>query len=587
MEERTMTSQSPRTLTRLLEDIRRGEDGAAVFGRRMGFSRDDRLLACTRTGTKVTLWEVARTDVECSVVLPTASGPVGWANFSPDGRLLLPGTSHRLCLWDRDAGQAVAFLPAGGEAQFHPKGDTILSAGGLGLLRWPIAEEPAAPGQARGLRIGPPEFLANPGAYRWLSLTPDGRTLAAVDLTGQRGVILDLQDKGKKVTTGRQRGMNWSALSPDGRWLVTGGWWTRGTGVTKVWDARTGRLECDLPRDPAWGDSSPLFSPDPDSRWLVTLTYQRKFYRFWKPGTRQTSHAVKREGGPVAQAMAFTPGGDLLAIARTRTLAQLIDPDTGAELAGLEMPDADGTSSLAFNRDGTLLAAGRANQVVHVWDLRRLRSRLAKLAPDWDRPPYPPAPASETAAPPPPTPLRVTGDAGDLPKKAQANHLFEQAAGHDNAREYLKAVDLLRQVIRTDPRHTKAHNGLAWLLLTGPKELRDPKEALPLARKAVEFAPEQPTYHNTLGVALYRTDQFAEAVPVPERSLKEGEGTADASDLFVLAMCHHRLGHDDKAKDCLGRAERWFEERRGQLLPRHIDELTEFQAEARAFLQTP
>jgi Tfp pilus assembly protein PilF len=181
----------------------------------------------------------------------------------------------------------------------------------------------------------------------------------------------------------------------------------------------------------------------------------------------------------------------------------------------------------------------------------------------------------------------VTVDAGDLPKKAEANRLFAQADGQLNAKEYVKAVDLLRQVIRTDAKHAAAHNHLAWMLLTGPKELRDPKEALLLARKAIELAPDQPDYHNTLGVALCRNDQFAEAVGVLEKRLKEGAGMQDAFDLFFLAMCHHRLGNDDKAKDCLGRAERWFEEHRGQLLPRYVAELTEFEAEARAFLQKP
>jgi WD40 repeat protein/Tfp pilus assembly protein PilF len=562
-------------------------EGVAVSGwGMMGFSRDDRLLVCTQTGTQVTLWEVARPDVESDVVVPTASGPVGWANFSPDDRLLLVGTVHRLCLWDRDAGRAVAFLPAGGQAQFHPNGDSILSAGGSGLLRWPIAEEPAGPGQARGLRIGPPELLANPREYRWLSLTRDGRTLAAVDHTRQCAVILDLEDKTSKVTTGTQHNMHWCALNPDGRWLVTGAWWTEGKGAIKVWDARTGQLEPDLPRDLASGDSSPLFSPDPDSRWLVTLTNQREF-RFWKAGTWDSSRTVKRQGGPVDQAMAFTPDGSLLAIARTRTLVQLIDPDTGAELADLEMPDADSITSLAFNRDGTLLAAGRENQVVHVWDLRRLRGRWAKFGLDWDRPPYPPALDSGTDTPRPSTPLRVIVDVGDRLRKAEANRLVSQAAGHASAKEYVKAVDLLRQVIRTDPKHAQAHNDLAWLRLTGPRDLRDPKEGLLLARKAIGLAPKQSFYQNTLGVALYRNDRFAEAVGVLEKSLEKGGRKHDACDLFFLAMCHHRLGDDDKAKGCLDRAERWFEERRSRLLPREVEELIGFEAEARVVLQTP
>jgi hypothetical protein len=59
-------------------------------------------------------------------------------------------------------------------------------------------------------------------------------------------------------------------------------------------------------------------------------------------------------------------------------------------------------------------------------------------------------------------------------------------------------------------------NDDAWRLLTGPREQRDPAWALLLARKAVELAPGQFPYLNTLGAALYRNGKFAEAIPVLE-----------------------------------------------------------------------
>ncbi|MGH7172374.1 MAG: hypothetical protein ACRELG_19020, partial [Gemmataceae bacterium] len=91
--------------------------------------------------------------------------------------------------------------------------------------------------------------------------------------------------------------------------------------------------------------------------------------------------------------------------------------------------------------------------------------------------------------------------------------------------------------------------------------------------------------HNTLGVALYRVGQFANAVPVLERSLREGKGQADAFDLFFLAMCHHRLGDAAKAKDYRDRAGRWFQQHKGQLtVPGWVEELTDFQAECDAVL---
>jgi WD40 repeat protein/Tfp pilus assembly protein PilF len=556
-------------------------EGATALGRTTGFSRDGRLLACTRTGTKVTLWDVARTEVESNVAGPTVSAgnDVGWVSFSPDGRLLLLGRGQ-LCLLDRAAGRVVAILNTDGEAKFHPDGDSILSDGTAGLVRWPVAPEPAVPGQARGLRIGPPELLTRPGHHRSLSLTPDGRLLAAVDGTGKCGVILDLRDRARKVTTGTHPGVGWCALSPDGRWLVTGERGRQGKGVAKVWDARSGGWECDL----VAGDSNPLFSPD--GRWLVTLTSRREF-RFWKSGSWESGHAVPRQGGPSDRAIAFTPGGDLLAIARTRTLVQLVDPSTGAELADLEMPDPDGITSLAFNRDGDLLAAARGNQV-HVWNLQRLRSRLADLGLDWDRKPFPPAPDSGTATPQPPTPLRVTVDEGyHLPKSAEARYLFARAARHAEAQEYAKAVDLLRQVIRAEPKSALAHNDLAWMLLTGPKDLRDPKEALLLARKAMELAPAQSLYRNTLGAALCRNGQFAEAARELQKSLAGTSSKHIGFDLFFLAMCYHRLGDDARAKDCLAVARRWIEEHSSQFSRRQVAELTHCEAETRAFLQTP
>ena len=104
-------------------------------------------------------------------------------------------------------------------------------------------------------------------------------------------------------------------------------------------------------------------------------------------------------------------------------------------------------------------------------------------------------------------------------------------------------------------------------------------------RKAVELAPEQSLHQNTLGVALFRTEQIADAVPVLEKSLREGKGSADAMDLFVLAMCHSRLGDTDQARDCYDRGVRWFEERRDKIPASWVAEIGEFRAEAEALLK--
>ena len=163
--------------------------------------------------------------------------------------------------------------------------------------------------------------------------------------------------------------------------------------------------------------------------------------------------------------------------------------------------------------------------------------------------------------------------------------LYEwRASCYEALGEAEKAKADRETAVRLGTKNSLILNNQAWQLVTGPKDQRDPARALPLARKAVELEPANPLYHNTLGVALYRNGQFAAAVLELERSLKDGQGEADAFDLFFLAMCHHRLGDAAKANDYRERAVKWFQERRDKLQPVWIEELSEFQSEAAAVL---
>src|SRR5262249_4734705 len=158
---------------------------------------------------------------------------------------------------------------------------------------------------------------------------------------------------------------------------------------------------------------------------------------------------------------------------------------------------------------------------IHVWDLRLIRRGLKDLGLDWDLPPYPPAEDEGTG------PRRVRVELGNILRQAEAQRLYLQSNQCVRQKDHAKALTLLRQVVELDPTHAAAHNSLAWFLLAGPAELRDPEAALPLARKAVELSPNQFLYHNTLGVALLRNEKYAEAIPILEKSLQEGKGQTD------------------------------------------------------------
>jgi Tfp pilus assembly protein PilF len=218
---------------------------------------------------------------------------------------------------------------------------------------------------------------------------------------------------------------------------------------------------------------------------------------------------------------------------------------------------------------------------LHIFDLARIWAGLARLDLAWEDGPGRDLPIARA----PPPPLAVDVDMGYM--ETDATRLFQKAVAHQNAQEYTQAIAMLRRTVQANAFHGSAHNNLAWLLLTGPEAVRDPKAGLAHAQQACRLAPAQPTFTNTLGVALVRNAKYAEAVPVLEASLAKSKVPAELepTNLYFLAVCHLHLGDTGKARACLERADRWLEQRRGQLTDAVRSELTVFQEEARRALK--
>jgi serine/threonine protein kinase/WD40 repeat protein/tetratricopeptide (TPR) repeat protein len=133
------------------------------------------------------------------------------------------------------------------------------------------------------------------------------------------------------------------------------------------------------------------------------------------------------------------------------------------------------------------------------------------------------------------------------------------------------------------PNDPRALNNRAWILAAGPIVQRDPDRAVALARRAVALAPGQQTSLNTLGVALYRAGQHAEAISVLEQSRAAAKGELETFDLFFLAMAHQKLGHASEARACFHRAVQWWSEHKN--LPAvYLPQLTAFRDEAEELL---
>jgi len=174
--------------------------------------------------------------------------------------------------------------------------------------------------------------------------------------------------------------------------------------------------------------------------------------------------------------------------------------------------------------------------------------------------------------------------------------LLSSATRHVTSREYAEAkAEYLELIERLQSNEfeaatadwredqlARASNNLAWLLVTCADEsFRDPGQALPHANRAVELAPEEGTYWNTLGVARFRSGQLDQALKAFDRSM-ELRGTGDSFDWYFEAMVHAEQGRMDKARKWYDMAVIWNENREPG-----DEELRRFRVEAAKVLGLP
>jgi eukaryotic-like serine/threonine-protein kinase len=162
---------------------------------------------------------------------------------------------------------------------------------------------------------------------------------------------------------------------------------------------------------------------------------------------------------------------------------------------------------------------------------------------------------------------------------------YQRALGEAYRKDYVAAVADLEIALRKGPSHDQALNNLAWILVTGPLETRDPDRALGLAQRAVRLAPTKATYQNTLSVCLYRLGRYREALSALDKSQLYGRGQFDGYDFYVMAMCLAKLDENDKCRQCLSRARDW--QKNTRLTPHEAFELERFRTEAEELVGEP
>jgi serine/threonine protein kinase/WD40 repeat protein len=292
----------------------------------------------------------------------------------PGGQLAAIGLPDGIVFFDLDTGRELAHIVSGNVcAQFDAAGN-LLTNGFEGFFRWPVRPDPANP---RRLLVGPPQRLPFKPGDRRIAVSRDGRVIAQSMWHGygmgpySGGWVLHPSAPAPLRVTSVSTGA--CSVSPDGRWVAFGV--ERGYGKwVEVYEAATGQR---VWRSPAENRNCCRFSPD--GRWLLTDVDNGQMYATgtWERGPQLGT------GGPVDATT------DLVVMDQANGISRLVELATGRELAQLESPDTNAWYD-TFTPDGTKLVVAARNGL-RVWDLRRIRTGLAKLGLDWDAPPYPEA----------------------------------------------------------------------------------------------------------------------------------------------------------------------------------------------------
>jgi len=104
--------------------------------------------------------------------------------------------------------------------------------------------------------------------------------------------------------------------------------------------------------------------------------------------------------------------------------------------------------------------------------------------------------------------------------------------------EVSNAIAMWRQTLSFDPDNSDAANDLAWVLATSSDaELRAGKEAVELAKRAINSSGENPVVLRTLAAALAENNQFSEATETAERGERMAKASGDSPMAESLRRC--------------------------------------------------
>jgi predicted nucleic acid-binding Zn-ribbon protein len=196
------------------------------------------------------------------------------------------------------------------------------------------------------------------GMVMSLALTPDGRYVVSGSWDGTVQEW-DLQSGESYQLTTHKNGA-WSvAMTADGRYVISGG----GDGKVRVWNREQGKEEkwLDAHKGPVWA-----VAVTPDGRYVVSGGGD-KTIRVWDWRNNMTQELTGHDG--VIRSVAVTPDARYVVSGSSDNTVRVWSRETGKEVRKLE-GHTDVVTSVAVTPTGRFVISGSHDKTVRVWNLR-------------------------------------------------------------------------------------------------------------------------------------------------------------------------------------------------------------------------
>jgi WD40 repeat protein len=344
--------------------------------RELWFDESGSRLATVQRGRQAGWLDLSRSSEFQEMIVAGAGTWVDRCEFSADGRMVAGGFTRQVDIRRVTDGRCLVEIPIGGLPifAFDPQGASLMTSDPRGIQRYVFeAEGPEK------IKLHSPRRVVRGARWRSLAFSGDGQYFFAGNTDSNMVYVFDRAVTRVLGTLGPHQAVDALAVSRDGSRVASGSSTKRDV---HVWDRISG--------SELFATSMSLQSRialSPDGHWL--LVHGDRLELVDLPA-RQPSFPIQFPGGwPLTGAACFSSDSRVLAVVVDQYQVQLFDLLERRALGRLRTPGDTRMVALAFSANASHLAAATSQGRLRVWNLARIRQRLAEVKLDWERAPFP------------------------------------------------------------------------------------------------------------------------------------------------------------------------------------------------------